>query len=183
MAAAIRRPGHASRAPRSPTAATELTEPVEQDRPALDADDRERPVLVPRILCESLPDGVLAGRADDEQYLAITLQWAAEQDETCIDELVHEPGMIIEACLLPQAKRPVPRTAPPFPDRVQLHPPSLRRPHRCTPMNRRRVDIVSRDAVGHLAAGVVPARPRPTSMRLIVIDDVPSVMPCAPERR
>jgi hypothetical protein len=33
--------------------------------------------------------------------------------------------VVIETRLLPQATRPVPRTAPPFPDRVQLHAPTL----------------------------------------------------------
>jgi hypothetical protein len=100
-------------------------EAIEEDRPPLDAHDRKRPVLQPRIGPEPVPDRVRARCADDEQYLAIALQRATEQDEPRLDQPVHEPGMVIETRLLPEAARPVPRTASPFPDRVQLHTPNL----------------------------------------------------------
>ena len=81
--------------------------------------------MQPRIGPEPVPDGIRTGCADHEQYLAITLQRATEQDETRLDQPVHEPGVVIETRLLPQPARPVPRTASPFPDRVQLHTPTL----------------------------------------------------------
>jgi hypothetical protein len=76
---------------------------IKQDRPPLDADDRERPVGQPRIGPEPVPDCIRTGCADDEQYLAVALQRAAEQDEPRLDQPVHEPGVVIETRLLPQA--------------------------------------------------------------------------------
>src|SRR5207302_9683568 len=94
---------------------------VQEDRPALDALRREHPVDPPRVGGEPLADRALGRRADDVQRLAVTFEWAAEQDEALVDEVVHELGVLVPAVLLTHVAAPVPRSAAFEPEDEGLH--------------------------------------------------------------
>src|SRR5215472_18109623 len=98
---------------------------VEQDCPALDAGRPQHAALRPGILPQPLVDRVLGLRLDDPQHLAVALEWAAEQDETRVDEAVHETCVLVPANLLAHVARPVPGPPSPEPDDVVRHAPRL----------------------------------------------------------
>src|SRR5579859_895487 len=90
--------------------------PVEEDRPGLDRGDREHPVAVPAVLGQSLAHGPLGGGPDRMQDVPLAAQGAAQDDETLLDQRVHEPRVLGEPLLLTQATREVPRSAALEPD-------------------------------------------------------------------
>ena len=60
-------------------------------------------------------DGLLGRRVDDVQHLAVALERAAEQDEAVLDQLVHDPRVLVPAVLLAQVaaqSQGPPRLAP-----------------------------------------------------------------------
>jgi hypothetical protein len=85
---------------------------VKQDCPPLNGRKREHPRPDPGVIRELLPDGVVVGRPDDDQDLALALERPAEHDEPRADEAVDETGVIVKAGLPAQVTGPVPRSAP-----------------------------------------------------------------------
>lgn len=84
---------------------------VEPERPWLDGADLQQTAVGPWILSDSPTDLVFVGGVDHMKRLAMVADWAAEQDESVLDEAVHECRMLVPGRLLTDAKRLVPTRA------------------------------------------------------------------------
>src|SRR5215472_12058943 len=94
---------------------------VQQYRPGLDPRRPQHPVGGPGVLGEAGADGGLRLRLDDVKSVAAAFERPAEQDETGLDERIHEVGVFLPAVLRAHVARPVPGPAPFEPDDEDGH--------------------------------------------------------------
>src|SRR5262245_15371762 len=94
---------------------------VEQDRPAFDAHGRQHAIDPPRIGDEEVADGLLGVGRDHVHRLPVALEGPAENDPPLIDEVVHEPRVVVPAVLLTHVAAPVPRPAALEPEDEVVH--------------------------------------------------------------